>query len=153
MWVVSKLSGNADQDHLLLRSPVLCLYLRCVLISHWYAPSVSPLCYHVSALLSCCTQRWCQTVFSVFISAHPSVPWGIMTPRLRLALSCCALPPACFPFTDSVPLSLPSRIAAAFFWSLSPLLVKERHRQKRVRPLVILSIPSDSVFAFAASSV
>lgn len=40
---------------------------------------------------------------------------------LRLARSCSALPPVCFPFTDLVPPSLPSSplFAAAFFWLVS----------------------------------
>lgn len=50
--------------------------------------------------------------------------------NLWLVPSCSALPSVCFPFTG-VPPSLPSLFAEAFFWSLSPLLDKEWHGQKR----------------------
>ena len=93
---------------------------------------------------------------SVSVNLHSfSIP-------LWLAPSCSALPSVCFPFTDVVPPSLPSLFAAAFFWSLSPLLDKEWHGQKTEEEedrgmsnclVLLLSKYSISLFCFSASFV
>lgn len=116
--------------NILQHSPVLCLYL---------CGDLSPICPSLS-LFPNSSRQFCpvahrddaEQCFGVY-QCSSSIPWCIMTPRPWLALSCSALPPVCFPFTDGVPLSLPSLFAAAFIWSFSPLLVKERHRRRRRR--------------------
>lgn len=85
------------------------------------------LCYScpITVLLSCCTQRWHRTGL-LFICIHPPSlqPSGLPGPVLlcprtvSLSLMSSLLPS-------------PPLFAAAFFWSLSPLLVKEWHGQKR----------------------
>lgn len=95
-------------------SSVLCLYL-----TFFFFPCFS---YHgISVLMYA---KMPQNSVSVHLCS-----FSILS-NLWLAPSCSALPSVCFPFTD-VPPSLPSPFAEAFFWSLSPLLDKEWHGQKR----------------------
>lgn len=81
--------------------------------------------YPITVLLSCCMQRWHRTGL-LFICIHPPSlqPSGLPGPVLLCPRSVSlSLMPSLLPS--------PPLFAAAFFWSLSPLLVKDWHGQKR----------------------
>lgn len=92
------------------------LYLRCFFLCYSYP---------ITVLLSCCTQRWHRTGL-LFICIHPPSlqPSGLPGPVLLCPRS------VSLSLMSSL-LPSPPLFAAAFFWSLSPLLVKEWHGQKR----------------------
>lgn len=157
--------------HHIASTTVHCCVCICVVISGWYVLLCLffPSC-HGTCILSCCTQRWCRTVFLCFICVHPLSHNALWLPHPWLALSCSALPPICFPFIDSVPVSpFPSPLSSLQHssdiflscWSRSDRGRGERRGGWQECQILScadtlglsLSTPLLFFFAFAASSV
>lgn len=132
MWrwwaCAEKVDASAPPQRLQHHSRVVSVFVRRSLTDK---PSIVSFTHLVTALTFSPVARrdGAEQCFCVYLCSSP-IPRCIMTPHPWLAPSCSALPPICFPFTDSVPLSLPSRSAAAFLSSFPLLPVKEWQRRR-----------------------
>lgn len=116
------------------------LYLRCVFFSLLFIP------YHGASVLLHAEMAQNRASVHLHSSSIPST--------LRLARSCSALPPVCFPFTDAVPPSLPSSLCCSILLIFVSLAgqgltrAEERGRGgcRNVKLLLILSDYSITTF-------
>lgn len=94
-----------------------------------------------------------------FLCLPVFIPYPIMTPHTRLALSCSALPPICFPFIGSVPFPSPLSLLHHSSdlllprWSRSDRGRRERRRKQECQTLFSayalgLSLPTLFFFFF-----